>query len=118
MDVVIAIILVLAGGAFGTGLWATHTENVCWKDEAKHAFEKYAPLTTRDDVLRTADVREDPKSNPVEVIEEDYNGCSLGSNGRTAFRFYFDGENKLTRMQVLRHYAGVEQMPLIEERRF
>jgi hypothetical protein len=35
----------------------------------------------------------------------------------TAIRFYFDGENKLTAIQVWRNYSGVET-EMIDERKF
>jgi len=116
MHVIVIAILIVAGGVLGTGVWATNTENSCWKHEAKLVFEKYGSLKTRAEVLRTIQIEKGQKSNPIDVIEGDYNGCSLGSNGMTAIRFYFDRENKLTAIQVWRNYSGVETQ-MIEERK-
>lgn len=118
MEIIVMAIFLVGSSIFGTAVWSTATENSCWKDEAKVAFEKYGSLATRAEILRTAEVKEDPRSNPVEVIEDHYNGCSVGSNGRTAFRFYFNDESKLTRMQVLRHYEGATELSLIEDKKF
>ncbi|HEY6096307.1 MAG TPA: hypothetical protein VIU93_15305 [Gallionellaceae bacterium] len=118
MHVIVVAILIIAGGVLGTGVWANNTENNCWKYEAKLAFEKYGTLKTRSEVLRAANVEKNKKSNPIDVIEgDDYNGCSLGSNGMTAIRFYFDDQDKLTAIQVWRNYSGVETQ-LIEEKKF
>ncbi len=118
MHVIVIALLIVAGGILGTGVWANNTENNCWKQEAERAFEKYGSLKTRAEILRAAEVeKKDQKANPIDVIEGDYNGCSLGSNGMTAIRFYFDGENKLTAIQVWRNYSGVET-EMIAERKF
>ncbi|MEK6743382.1 MAG: hypothetical protein AABZ15_07230 [Nitrospirota bacterium] len=108
------------------GCWIARTEDTCWKNEATQAFEKYSSLKTRSAILRASastgsDVM-NSKSSQVEVLEKEFNGCSLGSNGNTVLRFYFDDANKLTMMQAFRHYSGVSdpdyQMQLIEERKF
>lgn len=120
MNILILIVL----GIAGVGVWANSTENTCWKYEATTAFEKYGSLKTRSAVLRAAANSEvlESESNLVEILEREYNGCSLGSNGSTVLRFYFDDMNKLTMMQAFRHYSGVSdpnlRMQLIEERKF
>ncbi len=114
-------VLVLAiATIFGFGIWANSTENSCWKYEATTAFEKYGSLKSRAAVLRAANDSEvlESKANLVEVLEHEFNGCSLGSNGSTVLRFYFSDSNKLTMMQAFRRYGGVSEMQLIEERRF
>ncbi len=116
MHVIVIAILIVAGSVLGTGIWATSTENRCWKHEAKLAFQKYGALKTRAEVLRAARVEKGQQSNPIDVIEGDYNGCSLGSNGMTAIRFYFDSADKLVAIQVWRNYSGVETQ-MIEERK-
>lgn len=105
--------------------WADGAENSCWKNEAAQAFEHYKTFRTRSAILRAArDHGQDvmnPKSNPVEIIERDPNGCSLGSNGLTVVWFYFDDGNKLMTMQVFRNYRTSDpdyKMELIEERKF
>jgi hypothetical protein len=118
MHVIVIVILIFAGGVAGTGIWATTKENSCWKQEAKLALEKYGSLKTRAEVVRAIELEKDQNSNPIDIVErDDYNGCSLGSNGMTAIRFYFDGENKLTAIQVWRNYSGVET-EMIDERKF
>lgn len=105
--------------AVGSCYWVTRTEEACWKYQATEAFQKYGSLKARSDILRVAGTEKDPGSNPVEVVEKDPNGCSLGSNGRTVLRFSFDEANKLTTIQVFRDYiASGYQMELIEERKF
>lgn len=116
IDILILAIL----GIFGVGVWANSTENSCWKYEATSSFEKYSSLKTRTAVLRAATNSEvlDSRSNPVEILEHEFNGCSLGSNGSTVLRFYFDDANKLIMMQAFRRYGGVSEMQLIDERKF
>jgi hypothetical protein len=123
MNILFLAILIIAGGGL---YWADSTEDTCWKNEAAQAFGKYGSLTTRFAILRASastgnDVM-NSKSNVVEVLEKEFNGCSLGSNGSTVLRFYFDDANKLTTMRAFRHYSGVSdpnyQMQLIEERKF
>jgi hypothetical protein len=114
--------------AIGGGCELINTEETCWKNEATEAFQKYGSLKTRSDILRVVGTLEilgvdgteiDPKSNPVEIVVKDPNACSLGSNGRTVLRLYFDDRNKLTKIQVLRDYiASGSKMGLIEERKF
>ncbi len=101
------------------GCWIGRTEDACWKYEATEAFQKYGSLKTRSEILRSVDMEQASGSNPVEVIEKDPNGCSLGSNGRTVIRFYFDKKNKLTTIQVFRDYIASDyKMELIEERKY
>lgn len=101
------------------GCWLAKTEDACWKHEATEAFKKYGFLKTRSQILRSIDAEQASGSNPVEVIEKDPNGCSLGSNGRTVLRFYFDKRNKLTVIQVFRDYIASDyKMELIEERKY
>ena len=102
----------------GGGCWI---ENACWRQEAAEAFQKYGSLKARSDILRVAGIEKDSGSNPVEVVEKDPNGCSLGSNGRTVLRFSFDNRNKLTKIQVFRDYIVEDptyKMELLEERKF
>ena|SRR5712692_234748 len=113
----LVILIIAAGGIY----WVSGTEDVCWKQEAAQAFQKYGSLKTRSDILRVAGTERGHRSNPVEVVETDPNGCSLGSNGRTVLRFSFDDGNKLTTIQVFRDYIASDsnyQMELIEERKF
>ncbi len=113
------LVLALLTIAVAGGCWITRTEDACWKHEAVEAFEKYGSLKSRSDILRVADTEEDPGSNPVEVIEKEFNGCSFGSNGRTVIRFSFDSRNKLTTIQVFRDYMASDyKMELIEERKY
>lgn len=106
------LIIIVAGGC-----WITRTEDICWRHEAVEAFEKYGSLRTRSEIVRAADIEDDPGAGPVEFIEKEYNGCSLGSNGRTVVRFSFDSRNKLTKIQVFRDYIAADYtMELIEER--
>ena len=112
----------------GGGCWLIRAEDTCWKNEATEAFQKYGSLKTRSDMLRVVGTLDilgvdgteiDPKSNPVEIVVKDPNACSLGSNGRTVLRLYFDDRNKLTKIQVFRDYiASGYKMELIEERNF
>jgi hypothetical protein len=120
-----AILILVILGALGGGIyWLDNTEDSCWKHEAAHAFEHYKMLNTRSAVLRAAENRglevRDSGLNLVEVVESDPNGCSLGSNGQTVVRFYFDDANKLTMMRVFRNYLTARnyQMELVEERDF
>jgi hypothetical protein len=115
-SLVLILFIVTAGGIY----WMTRGEDNCWKQEAAQAFEKYGPHKTRSDILRVADTKNDYGSNPLEVIEKDPNGCSLGSNGVTVVRFSFDDRNKLMAIQVFRDYVAAPnfEMELIEERKF
>lgn len=120
-----AILILVILGALGGGIyWLDNTADSCWKYESTQAFENYKTLTTRSAILRAAESRglevRNSKLNPVEVVESDPNGCSLGSNGQTVIRFYFDDVNKLTMMRVFRNYLTAQnyQMELIEERKF
>ena len=105
---------------FGLGIWAESTESSCWKYEATTAFEKYGSLKSRAAILSAATEREvlETKSTLVEVLEHEFNGCSLGSNGDTVLRFTFDDSQKLILMQAFKRYGGVNEMQLIEERKF
>lgn len=116
---VAAFLIIAAGGCY----WAARTEDACWKYEATQAFQKYGSLKTRSDILRVVvgAGKDHAGSNPLEVVETDPNGCSLGSNGQTVLRLFFDDGNKLTTIQVFRNYlaAGPHyKMELIEERKF
>jgi hypothetical protein len=113
------LVLALLATMAGVGYRLTRTEEACWKHEAADAFQKYGSFKARIEILRIAGIEKDPRSNPVEVIEKDPNGCSLGSNGQTILRFSFDDRNDLTTIQVFRNYvASNYQMALIEERRY
>lgn len=120
MNILIFIVI----GIASVGVWANHTENTCWEDQATTAFTKYGSLKTRSAITLAAKDNEilESKPNMIEVLEKEYNGCSLGSNGSTILRFHFDDKNKLTMMQAFRHYTGVSdqqlRMQLIEERIF
>ena len=122
MTLFVLFLLSLIGGGL---YWVDSTADSCWKYEATQSFENYKTLKTRSSILRAAashgrDVM-NSESNPVEVIEKDPNGCSVGSNGMTVVRFYFDDANKLTAMQVFRNYRTSNpdyKMELIEERKF
>jgi hypothetical protein len=117
----VLVMLVLLAIALGGFLyWASSVEESCWKHEADKAFQKYGSFKTRSDILRaTADLEKEIGANSVEVLETEFPGCSLGSNGRTILRFYFDDENKLKTIQVFRHAILSDyKQTLIEERRF
>jgi hypothetical protein len=112
-------VLVLAAIVACSTYWPPSVEENCWKQEAAGAFQKYGQFRTRPDILRAAYVEEDDGTNPVEVIEKDPNGCSLGSNGQTVLRFFFDDRNELTKIQVFRNYIASDyKMSLIEERSY
>ena len=112
---VLALLAIIAGVIY----WLHRTEEACWKHEAVEAFDKYGSFKTRTEILRVVGIKKDPSSNPVEIIEKDPNGCSLGSNGQTILRFTFNDGNELTTIQVFRNYiASNYQMALIEERRY
>ena len=122
MTLLALVLLSLIGGGL---YWEHSTENSCWEYEAVQSFENYKMLKTRSSILRAAGSRGlgvmSAKSNPVEIIEKDPNGCSPGSNGMTVVRFYFDDADKLTTMQVFRNYRTSDpgyKMELIEERLF
>jgi hypothetical protein len=117
MNILILVVLIIGGGLF----WTDSTEDSCWKHEATQAFEKYGSLKNRSDVLRVSGIEKNTNSNPIEVLEKDPNGCSLGSNGQTVVLFYFDNLNKLTKIQVFQNYITSDsnyKMKLIEERKF
>jgi hypothetical protein len=121
ISVILILVSIIGGGLY----WVDHTAETCWKYEATQSFEHYKTLKTRSSILRETAIHAidvtDPKTNPVEVIEKDPNGCSLGSNGMTVIKFYFDDVDKLTTMQVFRNYRvdpSIYQMELIEERKF
>ncbi len=112
---VFALLVIIAGAIY----WSHRTEETCWKQEAAAAFEKYGSFKTRTEILRVVGIEKDPKSNPIEIIEKDHNGCSLGSNGQTVIRFTFNDRHELTTIQVFRNYiASNYEMELIEERRY
>ena len=99
--------------------WMDRSEEACWNHEAVEAFQKYGSLKTRAEVLRVAGLKSDPKTNPVEILEKDPNGCSFGSNGQTVLRFTFNDRNELTAIQAFRNYiASNYQMTLIAERTY
>ncbi len=117
---VLALLAIIAGAIY----WLHRTEETCWKHEASEAFEKYDSLKTRTEILKGVDIQndlrsKDTKSNPLEIIEKDPNGCSFGSNGQTVLRFFFNDRNEITTIQVFRNYIASDyQMTLIEERRY
>jgi len=99
--------------------WMDRSEEACWNHEAVEAFQKYGSLKTRAEILRVAGLKSDPKTNPVEILEKDPNGCSFGSNGQTVLRFTFNDRNELTAIQAFRNYiASNYQMTLIAERTY
>jgi len=108
----------------GCGIhWLESSEESCWKYEANMVFNGYGNLKTRSAVLSAADAtgREilNSKSNPVEIIESDPNGCSLGSNGQTIAKIYFDSRHNITKIQVYKNYiASNYKMELVEEREY
>ncbi len=98
--------------------WLHRTEEACWKQEAAEAFAKYGSIMKRTEMLRVAGIERDPGSNPVEVIEKDPNGCSLGSNGQTILHFSFNDRNELAAIQVFRNYIATDyHMTLIAEKK-
>jgi len=114
-------LFVFALSAIITGViyWMDRAGEACWTHEAAEAFQKYGSFKTRTEILRVVGIEKDPGSNPVEIIEKDPNGCSLGSNGQTVLRFSFNDRKELTTIQVFRNYiASNYQMALIEERRY
>jgi len=99
--------------------WMDRSEEACWNHEAEEAFQKYGSLKTRAEILRVAGLKSDPKTNPVEILEKDPNGCSFGSNGQTILRFTFNDRNELAAIQAFRNYiASNYQMTLIAERTY
>ncbi len=117
--IIVALLVMIAGGLY----WADMTEDRCWQSEATQAFEHYQTLKSRPVILREVLSTDRHVMNlergSVEVIEKDPNGCSLGSNGRTVVRFYFDNADKLTNIQVFRDYVAADYtMEMIDERRF
>lgn len=111
------VMVLIAGGLY----WADTTEDRCWQTEATQAFEHYQTLTSRSNILREAESTgrdiTNVKPNSVELIEKEPNGCSLGGNGRTVVRFYFDNAEELTTMQVFRDYVAADYtMELVDER--
>lgn len=122
MTLLVFVFLSLIGGGL---YWADKTEETCWKSQATQAVEEYGSLKTRSAILRaivsTGRDVEDATSNPVELFEIEHNGCSLGSNGQTVVRFYFDNVNKLTTIQIFRNYMISDpnyKMELIGEKKF
>lgn len=118
MIIIVLVILVASGIS-----WADSTEAQCWQSEAAQVFEHYQTLNTRHTILREAESTgrdiTNFESNSFEVVEKEPNGCSLGSNGRTVVRFYFDNAEKLTIIQVYRDYVAADYtMEMIDERRF
>src|SRR6266568_3122652 len=84
---VLALLAIIAGAIY----WLHRTEETCWKHEASEAFEKYDSLKTRTEILKGVDIQndlrsKDTKSNPLEIIEKDPNGCSFGSNGKKVLK--------------------------------
>jgi hypothetical protein len=113
------IVLLLLAIITGTLYWVDRTEKECWKHEAERVFEKYEMFKTRTDILRAAGVENDPMSNPIEIIENEINSCSLGSNGQTVVRFTFYENNELKTLQVFKNYISEDyQKVLIEERSY
>lgn len=109
------VLVVLFTGAL---YWLHRAEENCWKQEAAEAFAKYGSLKKRTEILRIAGVERGIGSNPIEVIEKDPNGCSLGSNGQTILRFSFNDRNELAAIQVFRNYIGTDyHMALIAEKK-
>lgn len=118
LKVMSIFVLVLLAAIGVTIYWLGRTEEACWKLEAAEAFEKYGPFKVRTEILRLAGIEKDSGSNPVEIIEKDPNGCSLGSNGQTIIRFSFNERNELETMQVFRNYIATDyQMTLIAEKK-
>ncbi len=112
------LVVVLLGIIAGVIYWQHRTEEACWKQEAAEAFAKYGLIKKRTEILRVAGIERDPGSNPVEVIEKDPNGCSLGSNGQTILRFSFNDRNELAAIQVFRNYIATDyHMTLIAEQK-
>ena len=112
-------VLLLFGVISGALYWSDRTEEECWKHEAERAFEKYEMLKTRTEILRVAGVENDPMSNTIEIIENEINGCSLGSNGQTVLRFTFYENNELKTLQVFKNYISEDyKKVLIEERTY
>ncbi len=117
---VLALLAIIAGAIY----WLHRTEETCWKHEASEAFEKYDSFKTRTEILKGVDIQndlrsKDTKSNPLEIVEKDPNGCSFGSNGQTVLRFFFNDRNEITTIQVFRNYIASDyQMTLIKERRY
>ena len=111
---VLALFVMVLGGCF--------SESRCYRYEADEVFRTYGALKTRTEVLRRLSlvgIESDTGTNPVEALVKDPNGCSLGSNGQTVVRFYFDKRKKLTKIQVFKNYiAEGYQMELIDEREY
>lgn len=108
---VLALLVTVLGGCF--------SENGCWRYEADEVFRRYGSLKKRSDVLRLAGIDKDPGTSPVQVVEKDPNGCSLGSNGQTVVRFYFDNRKNLTKIQVFKNYIASDyEMELIDEKKY
>jgi len=119
LKVVGMLVLALVVTIEGVIYWLNRTEEACWKREAAEAFEKYGSIKARAAILKVAGIQKGTTSNPVEIIEKDPNGCSLGSNGQTVLRFTFNDRNQLTKLQVFRNYiASNYEMALVEERRY
>jgi len=115
LGILVAVLLAIIAGLI---YWLHRTEEGCWKQEAAEAFVKYGSIKKRIEILRLAGIERDPGSNPVEVIEKDPNGCSLGSNGQTILRFSFNDRNELAAIQVFRNYVATDyHMTLIAEKK-
>lgn len=117
--IIVALVVLVAGCIY----WADTPEDRCWKSEAAQAYEHYQTLRSRSAILReTASTGRDishSEPNSLELIYKEPNGCSLGSNGRTVVRFYFDSSEKLLKIQVFRDYLAADYtMEMIDERRF
>lgn len=97
--------------------WLDKSEDSCWKHEAAEVFVKYGSLQTRTEIINVAAIANDPGKNPLEIIEKDPNGCSLGSNGQTVVKFFFKDRNKLSRIEVYRNYLTSESNMIIIEKR-
>lgn len=117
--IVLVFIAIIRGGFY----WLESSADSCWKHEAAQAFKSYGTHRTRSEIMGAAAStgREVINTNfsHIEIIESDPNGCSLGSNGQTVLKIYFDDKNKLNKIRVYRNYITNDpnyQMELIEER--
>lgn len=117
--IVVVFLTIIGGGLY----WLKRSADSCWKYEAEQAFHNYGIYNNFSEILKaaTSTDREIIKKTPnlIEIIESDPNGCSLGGNGQTVLKFYFDDKKKLTKIQVYRNYITDEanyHMELIQER--
>ena len=116
--IVIVLVAFLAGGLY----WVETEENRCWQNNASQIIKDYQDLKTREAILHKAtslglDISY-TNSNSFE-IGMDYNGCSLGSNGRSIAWFYFNNSEKLKTIQVFRDYVGADYTKeIIHEKQF